>query len=543
MPTLLVMLILTVAAQAQTSGFTYQGRFTDATVVQPTNGTYNMQFALFDASSGGGQIGAPVSNSAVQVTNGVFTVNLDFGASSFGGGARFLEIRVFNAATSAFVNLTPRQAMTSAPYAIRSLNATTADTSTNTLNVGGTPAANIIREGDARLSDARTPTAGSNNYLRNQDTTPQAANFNLSGHGTLGGPLTALNIFTNDINANGAIRANGLSLTGGLQAGGGEIVADGGLRVSGNFVAGGGIRLNGAVTTTGGLSVRDNVVLNDARILLRDANDPHHAISYDASIDGIRFEAFREFQWVRTSNNTALMQLFGNGVLRAAGFNGRCVAIFAGTGNCNQDLAETFRTKEQTEPGDVVSLIPQDHELPTVRRTLKSYDEHLVGVVSTNPGLVFDEGDTRLAGANDHYITKDKTVVAAVGRVPVKFTLENGPINVGDPLTSSATEPGKAMKATGAGKIIGLALESSAKAQDGKLLMWLQVGHYAPPQQLDELKAVKAQLISVTGENAELKAQFAELTQIVCALNPTAKICKPVSNERKSADFNEKDLF
>ena len=406
----------------------------------------------------------------------------------------------------------------------------------------GTPAANIIREGDARLSDARTPTAGSNNYLRNQDTTPQAANFNLTGHGTLGGPLTALNIFTNDINANGAIRANGLSLTGGLQAGG-EIAADGGLRVSGNFVAGGGLRLNGGVTTTGGLSVGDNVVLNDAQIRLRDSGDPHHTIAYDRTIDGIRFDAFSEFQWVRSSSNAELMHLFGNGVLRAAGFNGRCVALFAGDGRCNQDLAETFRTKEQTAPGDVVTLIPQDHERPTVRRSLRAYDEHLVGVVSTSPGLVFDEGETHLAGANDHYITKDKTVVAAVGRVPVKFTLENGAINVGDPLTSSATQPGKAMKATGAGKIIGLALESSAKAQDGKLLMWLQVGHYAPPQQLDELKAVKAQLNSVTGENAELKAQFAELTQIVCASNPTAKICKPVSNERKRADFNEKDLF
>ncbi|HMY73934.1 MAG TPA: hypothetical protein PLQ88_19105, partial [Blastocatellia bacterium] len=171
----------------------------------------------------------------------------------------------------------------------------------------------------------------------------------------------------------------------------------------------------------------------------------------------------------------------GGRVSAGRGFVGKCTNNdLTWGGYCNQDLAETFRTKEQTEPGDVVTLIPKDHERPTVRRAQRAYDEHLVGVVSSNPGLVFDEGNTKLAGANDQLITKDKTVVAAVGRVPVKFTLENGAINVGDALTSSATEPGKAMKATGAGKIIGIALESSAKAKEGKLLMWLQVGYHAP---------------------------------------------------------------
>jgi len=223
------------------------------------------------------------------------------------------------------------------------------------------------------------------------------------------------------------------------------------------------------------------VAIQGGRLLLKDSTDPSHGILYNGSIDGIEFDAYTGFVWRRTNGNLTQMTLNNNGVLYArGGFNGRCVGTFFGDGVCNQDLAETFRTKEQTAPGDVVTLIPQDHERPTVRRSLRAYDEHLVGVVSTNPGLVFDEGETKLAGANDHYITKDKTVVAAVGRVPVKFSLENGAINVGDPLTSSATEPGKAMKATGAGKIIGIALESSAKAKDGKLLMWLQVGYHAP---------------------------------------------------------------
>lgn len=354
--------------------------------------------------------------------------------------------------------------------------------------------------------------AASGNFIQNQDTTPQAANFNINGHGRLGGPLTALNIFTNDINANATIRANAININGGLQAGG-EILADGGLRVSGNLVAGGGLSTSRLITANGGINLQDGLTLNDSEIRLRDDN--HHAISYDRDIDGIRFTAFGgQFQWVHFSNNTELMRLNGNGVLRAAGFNGRCVALFAGDGRCNQDLAETFRTKEQTAPGDVVTIIPKDHERPTVRKSLRAYDEHLVGVVSTSPGLVFDEGETKLAGANDKYITKEKAPVAAVGRVPVKFTLENGAINVGDPLTSSATQPGKAMKATGAGKIIGIALESSAKAKTGatpdRLLMWLQVGYHTPttPAPHAELQAIKTQLNSVTSENAELKAQL-----------------------------------
>lgn len=41
-------LILAANAFAQTTQFTYQGRFTDSTLPQPTNGSYEMQYKLFD---------------------------------------------------------------------------------------------------------------------------------------------------------------------------------------------------------------------------------------------------------------------------------------------------------------------------------------------------------------------------------------------------------------------------------------------------------------------------------------------------------------
>ncbi len=51
--------------------------------------------------------------------------------------------------------------------------------------------------------------------------------------------------------------------------------------------------------------------------------------------------------------------------------------------------------------------------------------------------------------------------VALVGRIPTKFSSENGVVQVGDRLTVSKTLPGYAMKQTESGESIGIALESS----------------------------------------------------------------------------------
>lgn len=211
----------------------------------------------------------------------------------------------------------------------------------------------------------------------------------------------------------------------------------------------------------------------------------------------------------------------GGKVTAAQGFNGKCVqgAFNAGVvGNnlnvtCNQDVAETFATDQRTEPGDLVVFVPEDRTLTTVQPSATPYATMIVGVVSTNPGLVFDQGQTYLAGDNANLITAEQTVVAMVGRVPTKFSLENGPIAVGDPLTSSST-PGVAMKATQAGQIIGYAMQSSDAAEDGKLLVWLQIGTYVPPTTLAALNAATdtaATLADLQAQIAALSAQVAQL--------------------------------
>ena len=76
---------------SQTTGFTYQGRLTDSGTT--ANGNYDLQFALFDNLSGGTQVGATQTVSTVSVSDGVFTVQLDFGVSAFPGANRFLDQR------------------------------------------------------------------------------------------------------------------------------------------------------------------------------------------------------------------------------------------------------------------------------------------------------------------------------------------------------------------------------------------------------------------------------------------------------------------
>jgi len=94
----------------------------------PANGSYDPAFTLYDSTNTPGTIIAgPATNTAVAVTNGWFTTTLDFGAGVFDGSDRWLEIRLrTNGDTGDFAILSPRQQITSTPYAIHSANAATA---------------------------------------------------------------------------------------------------------------------------------------------------------------------------------------------------------------------------------------------------------------------------------------------------------------------------------------------------------------------------------------------------------------------------------
>src|SRR2546426_471216 len=166
-------------ARAQTSSFTYQGRFTDGGAA--ANGNYDLQFVLFDSLSGGAQVGSTQTLNTVAVSNGVFTVSLDFGANAFNGANRFLEISARPSGGGTFTLLSPRQQITSTPYAVRSLNASSADS----VPASGVP-------------------AGSGNYIQNSAGQQASSNFNISGNGTAGGTLSG-----NVVNATTQYNLNG----------------------------------------------------------------------------------------------------------------------------------------------------------------------------------------------------------------------------------------------------------------------------------------------------------------------------------------------
>ncbi|MCA1814999.1 MAG: tail fiber domain-containing protein [Acidobacteria bacterium] len=180
---LLMILFGAAAAEAQTTSFTYQGKLTDGGAA--ASGNYDFQFALWDSLSGGTQVGATQTINNVTVSNGVFTVTLDFGAASFPGADRFLEISARPAGSGSFTLLSPRQQVTSTPYAVRSANASSANTLSTSCNgcISDTQIGSVAASKLTGALPVGAVPAGSGSYIQNTTTRQANANFNISGSG------------------------------------------------------------------------------------------------------------------------------------------------------------------------------------------------------------------------------------------------------------------------------------------------------------------------------------------------------------------------
>ena len=97
------------------TAFMYQGFITETG--SPANGSYEITFKLYDDASTGTQVGSTVTKNTVVVSNGYFTVELDFG-DVFDGTALWVEIGVQGPGDPGFTGLSPRQPLTPTPYAI-----------------------------------------------------------------------------------------------------------------------------------------------------------------------------------------------------------------------------------------------------------------------------------------------------------------------------------------------------------------------------------------------------------------------------------------
>jgi hypothetical protein len=109
------------ASSAIGTGFTYQGQLKNSGG-SPITSTCTFDFSLYDALSGGTQIGGTSTVSGVSVVNGYFTTLVnsggEFGAGAFNGEARWLQIAVKCTGDAAPITLNPLQPLTPAPYAL-----------------------------------------------------------------------------------------------------------------------------------------------------------------------------------------------------------------------------------------------------------------------------------------------------------------------------------------------------------------------------------------------------------------------------------------
>jgi len=178
------------------------------------------------------------------------------------------------------------------------------------------------------------------------------------------------------------------------------------------------------------------------------------ANSSDNHIQFLAKSACGSFDWINSSGTKLLTLGTGDGHL-----------CLLGTAQCQAgcDLAEKVISTQQAEPGDVLVIDPSKPN--RFMLSDKPNCSHVAGVVSTKPGLVLSD-----ASANEIvFVGEEQVEMALNGRVPCKVCLENGPIEIGDLLTTSS-KSGYAMKAKSVlldnieifqqGTILGKALES-----------------------------------------------------------------------------------
>ncbi|MFO0762139.1 MAG: hypothetical protein U0359_37215 [Byssovorax sp.] len=183
------------------------------------------------------------------------------------------------------------------------------------------------------------------------------------------------------------------------------------------------------------------------------------------------------------------------------------------------DLAENITAMTPSiGPGDVVVSDPERGE--GILLAAGPYSSTIIGVISTHPGILLNGEPADLDSARPR--DKLQRPLALAGRVPVKVTLEGGPIHPGDLLTSSST-PGHAMRANEPwrGGLIGTALTAFSGKDDqgrptpeGKVIVFLALDH-TPSCNPEEQTRLTAKVSELEGKlAAEREAREALETRL-----------------------------
>ncbi len=143
----------------------------------------------------------------------------------------------------------------------------------------------------------------------------------------------------------------------------------------------------------------------------------------------------------------------------AGGAGGLVIAVYA-TSSPNaagNDYAEMFPVSNPgITAGDIVAV---DVGVPVSMKYAKKGDVALAGVVATDPGYIL--GDQGASGMRP---------IALMGRVPVKFNLENGPVSIGDRIAPSSV-PGVGMKAGPFDDSVGIVIGPVETSDTGSAVM------------------------------------------------------------------------
>ena len=414
------------------SGITYQGTFADNGA--PADGIYDFEFALFTAAAGGSAV-QTVTKADLLVSGGLVNTLVDFGFSAYSGDARWIEVHVRPGASSgSYTVLSPRQALTAAPFALGLPMPFVRDVSTGaSVNAFKINALNdtIAIEGDIPAGSTHAAIYG---------VAPDGAGVDgvsVTSYGVLGQSTSGTGIYGHTASAAGI----------GMNA-----ENDVGTAVRGkSFGAGDGVRgVSNAGTGVSGFGASYGVhgvgstgVWSEGSLLATGSNSCNTS-GLCASIFNVVNATIGNL--IIASSGTPSTDVFrvnGNG------------SVFA-NGDYNvggADIAEYVPASAKLEPGDVVEIDSDNGA--AFRLSSHSNSTAVGGVISTRPGVSLNNSTAEESAA------KGMPRLALSGRVPVKVTSENGAIRAGDLLVSSS-KPGHAMRAPPspqAGTVIGKAMQ------------------------------------------------------------------------------------
>ena len=272
----------------------------------------------------------------------------------------------------------------------------------------------------------------------------------------------------------------------GIKVDNGEDIADS--MTDGILITSSGIN-NGV---TNGINVSDAFITNAINIGANAIAGTNFSVNASGNITGT---------FAAATNDKALCHEGGAGATDA---------IEDCTAAATADYAEKYPTAPGITYGQIVVpgstlIATQDnnHGSQQIAQAILSstpYQGPIYGVVSNN------YGDFTSAGNNIAELDNPMPV-ALVGRVPVSVVNENGSIAIGDFLATSST-PGAAMKATQAGRVIGMALENWNGEKDTVMVQVINTWYQPPVADANDLQGGNANAVVVADNITATDASF-----------------------------------